>query len=99
MRKEKRAHLPDLPGYISEDRLPYTDFKSVESQRNNLIPEEFPEGPYGTSIAYETLGKSTPWREEQHWTRAYSYENQELHKDIPRGYPGEDDTLQSEEDL
>jgi len=36
----------------------YTDFANVESMRNDLIAEEFPEGPYGMDLLVETFGKS-----------------------------------------
>jgi hypothetical protein len=82
---------PNQDGFIEEDRHKYTDFKSVESQRNDLIAEEFPEGPYGSSKMTESLGKSTPWRESQRPPNRFAYENQELHEGIYRDYPAEDD--------
>ncbi|WNR47130.1 hypothetical protein MJB10_21055 [Paenibacillus roseipurpureus] len=88
-------------GFLSEDRrAAYADLKTVESQRNDLIPEEFPEGPYGTSMLTESLGKSTPWREDQRSPNRFSYENRELHAGITRDYPGADDAQQeTHEDL
>ncbi|MFC5449527.1 hypothetical protein [Paenibacillus aestuarii] len=80
-------------GFIDEYRDAYTDLATVESQRNDLIAEEFPDGPYGSASDVESLGKSTPWREDQRTPSAYSYENQALHQGIPRGYPGADDEL------
>ncbi|MEC0225888.1 hypothetical protein [Paenibacillus alba] len=82
---------PRAAGFISEDRDIYTDLETVESQRNDLIPEEFPEGPYGTTLTTEGLGKSSPWREDQRLPNRFSYENRELHEGIKRDYPGEDD--------
>ncbi|WP_372009877.1 hypothetical protein NBRC13296_04965 [Paenibacillus chitinolyticus] len=70
------------------------DLSTVESQRNDTIPEEFPEGPYGSSVLSESLGKSTPWRDDQRPTNRFRYENRELHSGIERDYPGDD---QSEE--
>jgi hypothetical protein len=67
-----------------------TDLATVESQRNDLTAEEFPEGPYGMSIQAEALGKSTPWRTDQRPPNRFSYENLRLHEDLPRNYPGED---------
>ena len=67
--------------------MTFTDLETVESQRNDLIPEEFPEGPYGTSLNTESLGKSTPWRKDQRPTNQFSYENRELHEGIKRDYP------------
>ena len=94
--RKKSTHINNVEGlgFLSEDRLAaYTDLKTVESQRNDMIPEEFPEGPYGTSMMFESLGKSTPWREEQRPSGSFSYENRELHEGIPRDYPGADDEL------
>lgn len=81
----------ETPGFLSEHRDEYTDLETVESQRNDLIPEEFPEGPYGTSLNTESLGKSTPWRKDQRPPNRFSYENHELHEGIKRDYPGADD--------
>jgi hypothetical protein len=94
--RKKSAHTNQVEGlgFLSEDRLAaYTDLKTVESQRNDMIPEEFPEGPYGTSMMSESLGKSTPWREDQRPTNRFAYENRELHAGITRDYPGADDEL------
>ncbi|WJH34965.1 hypothetical protein MJA45_21700 [Paenibacillus aurantius] len=74
-------------GFIREKRRKYTDVATVESQRNDLIPEEFPEGPYGSSLPVESLGKSTPWRVDQRPQNRFSYENRELHDGINRAYP------------
>ncbi|OMF35929.1 hypothetical protein BK133_09560 [Paenibacillus sp. FSL H8-0548] len=77
--------------FIQENRQPYTDVSTVESQRNDLIPEEFPEGPYGSDLMLESLGKSAPWRIDQRSSNRFSYENRALHVDLPRDYPGEDE--------
>lgn len=73
--------------FLKEDRSKYTDVSTVESQRNDLIAEEFPEGPYGSSLPVETLGKSTPWRVDQRPPNTFTYENRELHEGLPREYP------------
>ena len=44
-------------GFKKEKRGEYTDLAVVESQRNDLTAEEFPEGPYGSPLLVETLGK------------------------------------------
>jgi hypothetical protein len=77
--------------FIHENRQPYTDVSTVESQRNDLIPEEFPDGPYGSDLRMESLGKSTPWRIDQRPSNRFDYENRALHADLPRDYPGEDE--------
>lgn len=85
-------------GFIEEDRHKYTDLKTVESQRNDLTAEEFPEGPYGATLHEGTLGKSSPWRESQHSPNSFTYENRELHAGISRGYPGAHPTHDSSGD-
>jgi hypothetical protein len=79
--------------FKKENRDPYTDLATVESRRNDLTAEEFPEGPYGSSIVNETLGKSTPWRQDQRPPNRFTYENRELHEGIDRDYPGDHETL------
>ncbi|BBI32211.1 hypothetical protein [Cohnella abietis] len=75
--------------FLPEKKQPTTDLATVESQRNDLIPEEFPEGSYGSMILKESLGKSTPWREDQRPPNRFSYENRELHAGLDRDYPGD----------
>jgi hypothetical protein len=79
-------------GFIDENRDEATDLATVESQRNDLIAEEFPEGPYGSSLPVESLGKSTPWRKDQRPPNSFSYENRELHEGLQRNYPGDHET-------
>jgi hypothetical protein len=74
-----------------EKKQPTTDLATVESQRNDLTAEEFPEGPYGSTMLVESLGKSTPWREDQRPPNRFSYENRELHAGLERNYPGDHD--------
>ncbi|GKU75814.1 hypothetical protein [Paenibacillus sp. L3-i20] len=76
--------------FVQEDREPYTDVSTVESQRNDLIAEEFPEGPYGSDLLSESLGKSSPWRSDQRSSNRFDYENRSLHAGLSRHYPGED---------
>lgn len=73
-----------------DKQLRGTDLSTVESQRNDLAVEEFPEGAEGNALKSESLGKSTPWRPEQRSTGRFDYENHELHKGLQREYPGED---------
>ncbi|MBB6731130.1 hypothetical protein [Cohnella zeiphila] len=74
-----------------DQRDPTPDVSTVESRRNDLTAEEFPDGPYGSSIEPAKLGKSTPWRPEQRPPNTYTYENRELHAGLPRDYPGDHD--------
>lgn len=78
--------------FLDEDRREFTDLSTVESQRNDLTAEEFPEGPYGSSLLAESLGKSSPWRKDQRSQNRFTYENRELHEGMPREYPGDHDT-------
>ncbi|HTG71780.1 MAG TPA: hypothetical protein VL921_21150 [Candidatus Udaeobacter sp.] len=77
--------------FTHENRQPYTDVSTVESQRNDLIPEEFPDGPYGSDLRMESKGKSTPWRIDQRSLSPFNYENRALHAGLSRDYPGEDE--------
>jgi hypothetical protein len=78
--------------FKKEKSKPYTDLATVESGRNDLTAEEFPEGPYGSIINYETLGKSVPWRQDQRPPNSFTYENRELHEGLDRDYPGDHET-------
>ncbi|GAB6989734.1 hypothetical protein [Paenibacillus pini] len=79
-----------MSDFMKEDKEPYTDLSTVESQRNDLNLEEFPEGPYGSPVNSDILGKSSPWREDQRTSHRFDYENHQLHEGINRDYPGED---------
>ncbi|WP_200889592.1 hypothetical protein [Cohnella kolymensis] len=78
--------------FMKENKQPTTDLATVESQRNDLTAEEFPEGPYGSPMAQESLGKSTPWRDDQRPPNTFTYENRALHAGRDRDYPGDHDT-------
>ena len=65
----------------------YQDLTTVESSRNDLTAEEFPEGPYGMSLEVEQIGKSSPWRAGQSAANPFGYENVALHDDMERAYP------------
>jgi hypothetical protein len=85
-------------GFMKEDRRTYTDLATVESQRNDLTAEEFPEGPYGMDLVSESLGKSSPWREDQRPPNSFNYENRELHEGLPRVYPADHETHDEKEE-
>lgn len=80
-----------MPRFLPEKKQPDQDLSTVLSQRNDLTAEEFPEGPYGASLPVETLGKSTPWRDDQRSPNSHMYENREFHAGLERGYPGDHD--------
>ncbi len=73
--------------FDEEKSKKFTDLATVESQRNDLAAEEFPEGPYGSSLLTERLGKSTPWRKDQRPPNRFVFENRTLHEGMPREYP------------
>ena len=73
--------------FKKERRSDFTDVSTVESQRNDLTAEEFPEGPYGSDLIVESLGKSTPWRQDQRSNNRFAYENRTFHEGLPRIYP------------
>ncbi|MFD0671584.1 hypothetical protein [Cohnella sp. GCM10027633] len=77
--------------FRSKRNRPNADLETVESRRNDLASEEFPEGPYGSAMTAPTLGKSAPWGEEQQSANPYDFENEALHAGLERDYPGEDD--------
>jgi hypothetical protein len=78
----------DHERFMEEPQDEYTDLATVESQRNDLAPEEFPDGPYGSDIVSRTAADSSPRRKEQRSPNPFSYENRELHAGMTRDYPG-----------
>lgn len=70
----------------------YDDSKTVEKISNEIIPEEFPEGPVGSVIneGEPVRLKSTEWDEDQKQMSAYDYPDEEKHKHVPRQYRGAD---------
>ncbi|MCF6092425.1 hypothetical protein L1765_00270 [Microaerobacter geothermalis] len=68
-------------------REKFSDVPVVESQHQVLIPEEFPDGPYGHPIDHKIVLKSSPWEAGQRRASAFTYENKQLHEGIPRQDP------------
>lgn len=68
----------------------YTDFSNVETQRNFLIAEEYPEGPFGSPNGKNepVSNKNTPWEDGQQFYSNFAYENRTMHQDLPRQFPG-----------
>lgn len=67
------------------NRKPRPDLATVESLRNDLVPEEFPEGPYGAPD--DSPLESSLRRPEQRPMSAFAYENRHLHAGLERDYP------------
>ncbi len=70
-----------------KEQKAYTDFSNVETMKNEVFPEDTPEGPYGSPID-KKLGKTTPWIKGQRSVSAFNYEFKSLHQNLPRQDPG-----------
>lgn len=58
-------------------------------KKEDIIPEEFPEGPVGAATNEEELGKSTPWKNNQRPLSAFNYQDKEFHAGLDgRKSPG-----------
>ncbi|MGG3874453.1 hypothetical protein [Brevibacillus laterosporus] len=74
---------------IKDSAEDYSELSTVQSQRNEILQEEFPEGPFGAATNEEKLGKATGWEKGQHsTTNRFTYETRQLHQELPRQYPG-----------
>jgi hypothetical protein len=73
-----------------DNKKEYKDLSNVEKQRDFLTAEELPEGPYGAPRGKNdpVENKSTPWKDGQQYTSAFTYEFRNLHQNLPRQYPG-----------
>ncbi len=83
-----------------KEEIKYTDFSNVETMRNFLTFEEYPEGPYGTERGKDTPveNKSTPWKDGQRTYSNFNYEFKSLHQDLPRQFPGAHPTHDDKEE-
>ena len=86
MDQSKEDKITEKNKIIKRDRA-FSDLSTVESQKDNLQPEEFTEGPYGASTNYK-LGKDGDYLESQRPTSAFTYEYKDFHEGINRAYPG-----------
>ena len=75
---------------MREEKRKYSDFASVKKMRDQLIPEEFPEGSYGSSLNKQVApeSKSTPWIEGQYRDSAYVFPDKSQHDNLPRQADG-----------
>lgn len=74
-----------------KEKKNYSDFANVEAQRNYLVPEQLPEGAYGSPRnKHEPVSneKSSPWTDKQRYYSAFNYEYKSLHEDLPRQEDG-----------
>ncbi|WP_010647342.1 hypothetical protein [Oceanobacillus massiliensis] len=75
---------------MKDDNKEFSDFSNVDRQKNQLIPEEFPEGSYGSSIhkKEKVTGKDSPWLEGQYRDSAYVFPDKNQHDGLPRQAEG-----------
>lgn len=83
-----------------ENENKYSDFSNVTNMKNELIPEEFPEGSFGSPINADrpVESKSSPWEEGQQRKSAFVYPYQDLHDNLPRQAPGAHPTHNEQKD-
>lgn len=74
----------------NKDSAMYSDFSNVEKSKKYLTAEEFPEGPFGSTIRKDepVENKSTEWKEGQRHYSAFNYEYKTLHQELPRQLEG-----------
>lgn len=79
--------------FISDKEKKYSDFSNVQKMKNMIIPEEFPEGPFGSPINQEKLveGKSTPWEKGQYSASAYTFPGKGIQRQVPDSYPDDEE--------
>lgn len=83
MDQSKEDNVVEENNIIERDRA-FSDLATVESQKDDLLPEEFPEGPYGSPINSTVLGKKGAFLESQRSTSAFTYEYKDFHEGISR---------------
>lgn len=68
----------------------FSEISNVENLHDTLIPEEFPEGAFGSPIRKHAKveSKSTEWEKGQQRSSAFTYPDKERHDDLPRQTPG-----------
>ncbi|HLR03683.1 MAG TPA: hypothetical protein VK111_13135 [Virgibacillus sp.] len=86
----------------NKDKKRYSNLSNVDEIKNNLVPEEFPEGSFGSPINQDKMvdsSKSTPWKDGQRRRSAYNYAYKDIHEDLPRRTPGAHPTHDKPNDL
>lgn len=77
------------------------ELSTVEKQKNELIPEEFPEGPFGSAFnKHEPIqSKSTEWLDDQKQMSPFNYPDSEQHQEVPRQWPQADALRNNDEEV
>jgi hypothetical protein len=65
------------------------EFANVEVGREYIVPEEFPEGPYGAPRGkFERIKPGKKGKKGQRVYSAFNYEYKQLHENLPRQMDG-----------
>ena len=85
---------------MREKKKKYSDVESARRLKNQIIPEEFPEGSYGSAINEHEApeSKSTPWLPGQYRESAFVYPDKSQHANLPRQADGAHPTHSGNED-
>lgn len=88
----------DKKSYKGQKEKYFSELSNVKNMHDTLIPEEFPEGTYGSPINEHSMveGKSTESEEGQQRASAFKYINKLTHDDRTRNGPVADDSLRDE---
>lgn len=70
--------------------IPPLELATVEAWRNERVPEEFPEGPYGSPRDDGAASGNADMRPEQRPHLPFAYADRSFHEGTARAYPGED---------
>jgi hypothetical protein len=70
------------------ERNDLDDFSAYEVQQKYIVPEDLPEGPYGSPINKDEPLQPKHVNKEARSYSNFNYENKELHEDMPRQVPG-----------
>jgi hypothetical protein len=63
------------PGPVNETDWLAEELSAVQAQQKDILPEEFPEGPYGAATTEEKPGKTSPWKDGQAVVSSYRDQN------------------------
>ena len=75
---------------VNDKDRKYSELSTVKQQENELVPEEFPDGAFGSAIGQDTpvFSKSTSWKKGQRRQSAFIYPDKAAHANLPRQTPG-----------
>lgn len=79
------------PGPIEPVPEDNAELSYVQAQQDDIMLEEFPEGPYGSARSEPIEGKSTPWEPGQRSISAYRDQNPvDSDRKVPMNEPSTD---------